>query len=36
MSIFMIFFGKIFLHSVSLGALGVVKMGDFIGEELIA
>ena len=35
MSMYIIFFGTIFLHSVSLGAIGVVKMGDFIGEELI-
>jgi len=31
----MIIFGKIVMHSKTLGAIGMVTIGDFIGEEMI-
>jgi CRP-like cAMP-binding protein len=34
-SFFLVLFGKIVLHSKDLGAIGMVKMGDFMGEELL-
>jgi hypothetical protein len=35
LSFYMIIFGKIVMHSKTLGAIGMVTIGDFIGEELI-
>ena len=35
MCLYIVIFGKIILHSKQLGALGVVQIGDFIGEELL-
>lgn len=32
---YMVIFGKIVMHSKDLGAIGMVSVGDFIGEELI-
>jgi len=32
---YIVLFGKIVMHSKNLGAIGMVTMGDVIGEELI-
>ena len=32
---YIVLFGKIVMHSKSLGAIGVSTVGDFIGEELL-
>ena len=32
---YMVIFGKIVMHSKTLGAIGMVSCGDFIGEELL-
>lgn len=32
---YIVLFGKIVMHSKNLGAIGVVTMGEIIGEELI-
>jgi hypothetical protein len=31
----MVVFGKIILHCKDLGALGMVRMGEFVGEEIL-
>lgn len=31
----MVIFGKVVMHSKTLGAIGMVSCGDFIGEELL-
>ena len=32
---YIVLFGKIVMHSRALGAIGIVTIGDFIGEELV-
>ena len=32
---YIVLFGKIVMHSKSLGAIGMATIGDFIGEELL-
>ncbi len=32
---YLVLFGKIVIHSKTLGAIGMVKMGEFIGEEMM-
>lgn len=34
-SFFIVLFGKIILHTKDLGAIGLVKMGDFIGQDIL-
>ena len=34
-SFYLVVFGKIILHNKDLGALGIVKMGEFVGEEIL-
>eukprot|EP00347_Sterkiella_histriomuscorum_P021290 403334523 len=35
LSFYLIIFGKVLLHSKDLGAIGLLRMGDFIGEEIL-
>lgn len=35
LSFYLVILGKIILHSKSLGAIGIAKMGDFVGEDII-
>lgn len=35
LSFYLVVFGKIVIHSKSLGAIGMVTMGEFVGEELM-
>lgn len=35
LNFYFVIFGKILLHSKDLGAVGMIKMGDFVGEDIL-
>ncbi|CDW80526.1 UNKNOWN [Stylonychia lemnae] len=35
LSFYFVLFGKIILHSKELGAIGLIKMGEFVGEDIL-